>query len=76
LGEYFIFCSAIKILKIKIHKTIILTILCAYETYILAIKEQHGLRVFQNRVMRLFGPKNEGLRESGENLWMRNFVVS
>jgi hypothetical protein len=45
----------------KIYKTIILTIvLCGCETWSLTLREEHRLRVFENRVLRrIFGPKRD-----------------
>jgi hypothetical protein len=49
-----------KNLKIKIHKTVILpVVLYGCETWSLASREEHGLRVFEDRVLRIFGPKRE-----------------
>jgi len=50
-----------KNLKIKTHKTVILTVvLCGCVTWSLALKEEHRLMVFQNSVLRrIFGPKKE-----------------
>jgi hypothetical protein len=47
--------------KVKIHKIIILpVVLCGSETWSLALREQHRLRVFENRVLRrIFGPKRD-----------------
>jgi hypothetical protein len=46
-------------LKVKIYKNIILpVILYGCETWLLTLKEEHRLRVFENRVLRrIFGPK-------------------
>jgi hypothetical protein len=48
-----------KNLKIRIYKTIILpVVLYGCETWSLALREEHMLRVFENRVLRrIFGPK-------------------
>jgi hypothetical protein len=48
-------------LKIKIYKTVILPfVLYGCETWSLTLREEHGLRVFENRVLRkVFGPKRE-----------------
>jgi hypothetical protein len=48
-------------LKIKIYKTVILpAVLYGCETWSLTLKEEQGLRVFENRVLRkMFGPKRE-----------------
>jgi hypothetical protein len=50
-----------KNLKIKIHKTVILpVVLYGCETWSLTLREEHRLRVFENRVLkRIFGPKRE-----------------
>jgi hypothetical protein len=47
--------------KIKIYKTIILlVILYGYKTLSLTLREEHILRVFENRVLRrIFGPKRD-----------------
>jgi hypothetical protein len=48
-------------LKIRIYKTIILpVVLCGCETWFLTLREEHRLRVFENRVMRkIFVPKRD-----------------
>jgi hypothetical protein len=50
-----------KNLKIKIYKTVILPfVLYGCETLTLTLGEEHGLRVFENRVLKkIFGPKRE-----------------
>jgi hypothetical protein len=50
-----------KYLKITIHKTIILSvILYGCETWSLTLREEHRLRVFENKVLRrIFGPKRD-----------------
>jgi hypothetical protein len=50
-----------KNLKIKIYKTVILpVVLYGCETWSLILREEHRLRVFENRVLRrIFGPKRE-----------------
>jgi hypothetical protein len=45
--------------KIKIYKTIILPVLYGCEAWCLALTEEHRLRVFEDRVLRLFGPKRD-----------------
>jgi hypothetical protein len=52
----------IKNVKVRIYKTIILpVILYGCETWSLTVREEHKLRVFENRVLRIFGPKRNGL---------------
>jgi hypothetical protein len=48
-------------LKIRIYKTIILpVVLYGCETWSVILKEEHRLRVFENRVLRrIFGPKRD-----------------
>jgi hypothetical protein len=47
--------------KVKIYKTIILpVVLYGCEIWSLALREEHRLRVFKNRVLRrIFGPKRD-----------------
>jgi hypothetical protein len=48
-----------KNIKIKIYRTLTLPVLLyGCETWSLTLREEHGLRVFENRVLRrIFGPK-------------------
>jgi hypothetical protein len=56
----FVFLSHIKNLKIKLYETVILSVvLYGCKTFSLTLKEEHKLRVFENRVLRIFGPKRE-----------------
>jgi len=50
-----------KHIKIKIYRTIILlVVLYECETWLLTLREEHRLRVFESRVLRrIFGPKSE-----------------
>jgi hypothetical protein len=50
-----------KNLKIKIYKTVILpVVLYGCETWSLTLREEHRLRVFENRLLRrISGPKRE-----------------
>jgi hypothetical protein len=47
--------------KVKIYKTIILSfVLYGCETCSLTLREEHRLRVFENRMLRrIFGPKRD-----------------
>jgi hypothetical protein len=47
--------------KVKIYKTIILpVVLYGCETWFLTLREEHRLRVFENRVLRgMFGPTRD-----------------
>jgi hypothetical protein len=72
-------------LKVKIYKTIILPIvLYGCETWPLTLREEHGLRVFENRVLRrIFGPKRDEITgeqrklHSGElhNLYSSPYII-
>jgi hypothetical protein len=50
-------------LKIRLYKTIILpVVLFGRETWFLTLREEHRLRVFENRVLRrIFGPNRDEL---------------
>jgi hypothetical protein len=49
-----------KQLKIKIYKTVILpAVLYGCETWSLTLRKEHRLRVSENRVLRILGPKRE-----------------
>jgi hypothetical protein len=55
-----IFCLISKNLKIKIYKTVILSVvLYGCETWSLTLVGEHRLRVSENRVLKIFGPKRE-----------------
>jgi hypothetical protein len=56
--------------KVKIYKTIILPVfLYGCETWSLALREEHRLRVFENRVLRrIFGPKKDEVTEKWRKL--------
>jgi hypothetical protein len=55
-----------KNLKIKTHKTIILSVvLYGYETWPLTLREERRLRTFENRALRrIFGPKGDEVTEA------------
>jgi hypothetical protein len=52
-----------KNVKVRIYKTIVfLVVLYGCETWSLTVREEHKLRVFENRVLRrIFGPKRNGV---------------
>jgi hypothetical protein len=52
-----------KNVKIRIYKTIILpVVLYGCETWSLTVREEHKLRVLENRVLRrIFGPRRNGV---------------
>ena len=57
--KYFASSLLSKNLKIKIYRTMILpVVLYGYETWLLTLREERRLRVFENLVLsRVFGPK-------------------
>jgi len=53
-----------KNLKIKIYRTVIFPVLYGCKTWLLTLKEERRLRVFQNRVLRrLFESKRDEVTE-------------
>jgi hypothetical protein len=60
-------------LKVKIYKTIILpVVLYGCETWSLTLREEHRLRVFENRVLRrIFGPTRDEVTGEWRNLHNR-----
>jgi hypothetical protein len=56
-----VFLSAVKKLRIRMYKTIILpVVLYGCETLSVMLREEHRLRVFENRVLRkIFGLKRD-----------------
>jgi hypothetical protein len=59
--ESFFFSSAVQKHKNKIYKTIIFpVVLYGRETWSLTLREEHRLRMFENRMLRrIFGPKRD-----------------
>jgi hypothetical protein len=55
--------------KIRVYRTIILpVVLYAYETWSLTLREEQRMRVFQNRVLRIFGSKRDEATGEGRRL--------
>jgi hypothetical protein len=50
-------------ITVKLKKNLILpVVLCGCDTWSVSLREEHRLRVFENRVLRrLFGPKRGGI---------------
>jgi hypothetical protein len=54
---------------------ILAVVLCGCEAWSLTLREEHRLRVFENRVLRkIFGPKRRKT-DRGENCIMMNFIA-
>jgi hypothetical protein len=67
------YCLVSKNVTIKIYKTIILPVFYGCEIWFLTLREENGLRVFENRVLgRIFGPKGDEMTEDWKNLLRRN----
>jgi hypothetical protein len=59
--EHFVFSSPVQKLESRIYKTVILpVVLYGCGAWSLTLREEHRLRVFENRVLRrIFGPKRD-----------------
>jgi hypothetical protein len=57
-----------KNLKIKIHRTIILPVLYGCETWLLTLREVRRLRVFENKVLRIFEHRRDALTREWRKL--------
>jgi len=61
-------------IKIKIHRTVILpVVLYECETWLRTLREEHRLRVSENRVLRIFGPKRDEVTEEWRKLHNKEF---
>ena len=71
MQNVFVFQFAIKkYVEIQIYRTIILpVVLCGCETWLLTLREEHRLRMFENRVLRrIFGPKKDEVKREWRKL--------
>jgi len=50
-------------------------VFCGCETWSLNFREQRWLRVFENRLLRIFGPRRDEVTGSGENYIMRSLMI-
>jgi hypothetical protein len=59
------------------YKTIILPLVSyGYETWSLTLREEHRLRVFENRVLRrIFGPKRDEVTGQWRNFHFGSFII-
>jgi hypothetical protein len=64
-------------MKVKIHRTKILpAVLYGRESWSLALRTEHRLCVFENRVLRrIFGPKRDEVTGERRKLHMRNLMT-
>jgi len=45
------------------------------ETWSLKLREERRLSVFENRVLRIFGPKRDEVTGNGENYTLRSLMI-
>jgi hypothetical protein len=77
-AESFVLQFAMQKFKIKLYRTIILpVVLYGLETWLLTLREEWKLWVFENRVLNsVFGPKRDKVtREWRKNYVMRSLVI-
>jgi hypothetical protein len=69
-ADSFVFQLLSKNVKMKIYRTIILSVvLCGCATWSLILKEERRLRMFENRApRRIFGPKSDEVTEEWRKL--------
>jgi len=54
----------------------LLVVLYGCETWLLILREEHRIRVFENRVLRrIFGPKRGEVKWNGETYIMMNLMI-
>jgi len=64
-----------KNLRIKIYRTIVLPVVYGCETWLLTLREEHRLRVFENSLLRrIYGPKRDEV--TGELRKLRNVELN
>jgi hypothetical protein len=62
--------------QIKIYRTIIFpVVLYGCETWSLTLREERRLRVFENRMLRVFGPKRDEVTREWRKLKMRRLMI-
>jgi hypothetical protein len=75
-AHYLLSSCPSKNVKIKVYRSIILPVISyAHKTWSVTLREEHRLRVFDNRVLKgIFGPKRDEVEERERKL--RNFYSS
>ena len=66
VAEYYMFSLIHNNITIKIYRTVILpVVLCGCESWSVKLREEHRLRVFENRVLRTIylGQEEQGKRK-------------
>jgi hypothetical protein len=74
---FFLVNAEPSVLKIRIYKTIILHVLLyEFEIWSLTLREEYGLRLFENRVLRrIFEPRRDEVTGNGENCITKSFMI-
>jgi hypothetical protein len=75
--NYLSLCLLSMNLKIKMYRTVILPVVpYGCETWSLTLREEHRLKMFENRVLRrIFGPKRDYVMGGEENCIMRICMI-
>jgi hypothetical protein len=69
-AEYFVFSLLSKNIKIKGYRNIVfLFFLYGCETWSLTLREERRMRVFEKRVLRIFGTKRDGVTGEWRKLY-------
>ena len=65
-----------KVLRVKIYRTIILPVVVyGCESWSLKLRDERRLRVFEDRVLRIFGPKRVEVTGVHEKYVMRSLMI-
>jgi hypothetical protein len=70
-GVTFLGCEKLlsKNIRLTIYRTLILSVvLYGHETWSLILRAESRLRLFENRMLRIFGPKTDGVTEKWRKL--------
>jgi hypothetical protein len=63
-------------MTIRIYRTILFPVVHVRETWSLTLREEHRLRMSENRVLRkIFCPKRDQITGSGEDYIMRSLMI-
>jgi hypothetical protein len=57
-----------KNIKIRVYRTTVLFVFYGFETWLLTWREERSLRMFENKVLRIFGPKRDKVRREWRKL--------
>jgi hypothetical protein len=68
-------CLLSKNVQIRIYKIIILPVVHGCKTWSLTLREKHRLRVFEKRVLVIFGPKKDKVMGSWRKIKNEKFIT-